>query len=157
MVRCRNQSKSYLSVFALLYFIAIDNRLVYDLLGGVMIIVCLWSAVCMFCLKWPTKYLTHPLHFAGNLFKCIFVNEFRMSILILQTFVPKGLLNNKSALVQVMSWRRTADKPLPEPMLTQFTDAYMYTRGRWDKNCSLCRSKHRHIERCIEHLRSKTS
>ena len=34
-------------------------------------------------------------------------------------------IDNKSALVQVMAWRRTGDKPLPEPILTQFIDAYM--------------------------------
>ena len=31
----------------------------------------------------------------------------------------------KWALVQVMARRRTGDKPLPEPTLIQFTDAYM--------------------------------
>ena len=31
----------------------------------------------------------------------------------------------KSALVQVMAWRRTGDKPLPKPMLTQLADTYM--------------------------------
>ena len=40
-------------------------------------------------------------------------------------FVPKDLIDNKAALVQVMAWRRTGDKLLPEPMLMQFTDAYM--------------------------------
>ena len=40
-------------------------------------------------------------------------------------FVPKGAINNKSALVQVVAWRWTGDKPLPEPELTQFTDAYL--------------------------------
>ena len=39
-------------------------------------------------------------------------------------FVGRGY-NNKPALVQVMAWRRSGDKPLPEPMLTQFTDVYM--------------------------------
>ena len=29
-------------------------------------------------------------------------------------------MDNKSVLVQVMAWRQTGDKPLPEPMLTQF-------------------------------------
>ena len=38
-------------------------------------------------------------------------------------FVPKGPFDNKSALVQVMAWRLSGDKPFPEPMLTQFTDA----------------------------------
>ena len=38
-------------------------------------------------------------------------------------FVSKGLIDNKSALVRVMAWRRTDDKPLSEPLLNQFTDA----------------------------------
>ena len=36
---------------------------------------------------------------------------------------------NKPALAQIMGWRRTGDKPLSEPMLTQFTDTYIGTRG----------------------------
>ena len=40
-------------------------------------------------------------------------------------FVPKGPIDNKSALVQVITCRQTGDKPFPEPMLTQFT--YIYT------------------------------
>ena len=40
-------------------------------------------------------------------------------------FVPYGPIDNRSALVQVMAWHRTGDKPLPEPMLTQFTDEYI--------------------------------
>ena len=63
---------------------------------------------------------------ADNIFKCIFLNEkVIISIKISLKFVPKGPIDNESALVQVMAWRRTGDKPLPEPMLTQFTDAYM--------------------------------
>ena len=55
-----------------------------------------------------------------------FHNEkFCILIQISLKFVPKGLIDNKSALVQAMAWRRTGDKPLPESMLTQFTDAYM--------------------------------
>ena len=33
--------------------------------------------------------------------------------------------SSKQALVHVMAWHRTGDKALSEPMLTQFTDAYM--------------------------------
>ena len=40
-------------------------------------------------------------------------------------FVTKGLIDNKAALGQVMAWCWTGDKPLPEVMLHQFTDAYM--------------------------------
>ena len=54
---------------------------------------------------------------------------FCISIQISPQFVPNGTIDNKSALVQVMAWSRTGDKPLPGPMLTQFTHAYM----RWDK------------------------
>ena len=70
-------------------------------------------------------------HFADNLFKLIFVNEnVRISIQISLKFVPKDPINSKSALVKVMAWRRTGDKPLPEPMLPQFIDAYIWHYGK---------------------------
>ena len=37
----------------------------------------------------------------------------------------KGPIDKKSALVQVMAWRRTGAKPIPKPMLTQLTEVYM--------------------------------
>ena len=40
-------------------------------------------------------------------------------------FVPNGPIGNKAALVQVMAWHLFGAKPLPEPMLIQFTDIYM--------------------------------
>ena len=43
--------------------------------------------------------------------------------------VPNDTINNTSALVSVMAKRRTGDKPLLEPMLTQVTDAYMRHYG----------------------------
>ena len=46
-------------------------------------------------------------------------------IFISLKFVLRSPIDNKPALVQVMAWRQTGDKPLPELMLTQFTDAYM--------------------------------
>ena len=63
---------------------------------------------------------------ADDIFKCIFMNEkFFILIQIPLKFVPKGPIDNDPALVQIMAWRRTGDKPLSETMLTQFTDAYM--------------------------------
>ena len=63
---------------------------------------------------------------ADDIFKCIFLNEnIRISIQISLKIIPKSLIDHKSALVQVMAWRRIGDKPLPEIMMTQFTDAYM--------------------------------
>ena len=54
--------------------------------------------------------------------KCIFLKE-NICTLIPMTpkFVPKGPIYSKPSLVQVMAcWR--GDKPLPEPMMTQFID-----------------------------------
>ena len=65
-------------------------------------------------------------HFTDHIFKCIFLNEnIRISIQILLKFVPKGPIDNKQALVEVMACRLFGTKPLPEPILTRFTDAYM--------------------------------
>ena len=35
----------------------------------------------------------------------------------MEKFVPKGSIDNKSAMVQVMTRHETGDKPLPEPSL----------------------------------------
>ena len=68
-------------------------------------------------------------HVADDIFKCIFMNEkFWIWIWFFLKFVPKGPIENKWALVQVMAWYQTGDKPLPEVILTQFTDAY---QGKW--------------------------
>ena len=48
-----------------------------------------------------------------------------ISIKISLKFVPKGPINNIPALVQIMAWRRTGDKPLSEAMMDKFPDAYM--------------------------------
>ena len=63
---------------------------------------------------------------ADNIFNCILLNDnYRNPIKISQKYVPRGPIGNKAALAQVMAWRRTGDKPLPGPMMTQFFDAYM--------------------------------
>ena len=63
---------------------------------------------------------------ADDNFKCIFLNEnYRIPIRISLKYVPMSPIDNKPALVQVMACRRTGDKPLPELMLTQFTDAFL--------------------------------
>ena len=56
--------------------------------------------------------------FTDDTFKCIFLNEnAQISIKISLKFVPKGPINNIPALVQIMAWRRSGDKPLSEPMM----------------------------------------
>ena len=63
---------------------------------------------------------------ADDIFNCIFLNENnRIPIQIPLKYIPRSPIDNKSALAQIMAWRRTGDKPLPEPTMTQFIDAYM--------------------------------
>ena len=63
---------------------------------------------------------------ADVIFNRIFLNEhIWISFKISLNFVPESPIANKPTLVQVMAWRRTGDKPLPETMSTQFVNAYM--------------------------------
>ena len=63
---------------------------------------------------------------ADDTFKCIFKNENgRILIQISLKYVPRSSIDSKQALVQVMAWYQIGDKPIPEPMMAQFTDAYM--------------------------------
>ena len=56
--------------------------------------------------------------FAEDTFKRTLLNEnVRISIKISLKFVPKGSINNNPALVDIMAWRRSGDKPLSEPMM----------------------------------------
>ena len=53
-----------------------------------------------------------------DVFKCIFLNENdKIPIQISLKLVPRSPFDNKPALVQV--------KSLPQPMMTQFIDAFM--------------------------------
>ena len=63
---------------------------------------------------------------ADDISKCTFLNENdKILTQISLKLDPRSPIDNKPALVQVMAWRRTGDKPLPEPMMTKFTDAQM--------------------------------
>ena len=60
----------------------------------------------------------NEIHFANDIFKRIFFNEnVWIPIKISLKFVPKGPINKIPALVQIMAWRRSGDKPLSEPMV----------------------------------------
>ena len=67
---------------------------------------------------------------ADDIFKCIFLNEnYIIPIQISLKCVPRSPIDIKPVLVQVMAWRQIGDKPLPEPMMVQFIDAYMRHYG----------------------------
>ena len=64
--------------------------------------------------------------FVDDIFRCIFVNEnCCILIRIAPNFVSNGPIDSKPALVQVMAWCRTGDKPSSEPMFNHFINAYM--------------------------------
>ena len=70
--------------------------------------------------------------FADDTFKRIFLNEnIRVSIEISLKFVPKGPINNIPALVQIMAWRRSGDKPLFESMMVSLLTHTCVTRPQW--------------------------
>ena len=72
--------------------------------------------------------------FADDTFKHIFLNEnVRILSKISLKFVPKGPINNNPALVQIMAWRRSGDKPLYEPMMVSLLTHICVTRPQWVK------------------------
>ena len=57
-------------------------------------------------------------HFADDIHKCIWLNEtVQISLKNSLNFVPKCLIANTAALVQIWAWRWTGDKALYEPMM----------------------------------------
>ena len=129
-----NKRQRFLSAIKLsshqwLIFGQLITRMKYSIFSSLKTIV-QWSPLSALCGQHRiNSYLAGKKMaaiLADDTLKCIFLNKndripFRISL----KFVPMSPVDNKPALVQVMAWRRTGDKPLPEPMITQFTDAYM--------------------------------
>ena len=71
-------------------------------------------------------------HFADDIFNCIFLNkDVWISINISLKFVPKGSINNISALVQIMAWHWPGYKPLSEPMVVRLWMHIYITLPPW--------------------------
>ena len=86
------------------------------------------------CLAWfnTLRPRQNGRHFADDIFKCIFLNENAGSLLkISLKFIPKVLINNIPALVQIMAWRRPGDKPLSEPMMVSLLTHICVTGPQW--------------------------
>ena len=80
-----------------------------------------FNYLCRFSMKsWFNSSTPGPngRHFADDRFRCIFVNK-KFCILMKRSlnFVPKYPIDNNPALVYIMAWRWTGDKPLFEPIL----------------------------------------
>ena len=73
-------------------------------------------------------------HFADDIFKWIFLNEnVCIAITISLKFVPQCPIKNIQALVQIMAWRRTGDKPFSGPMVVRLPTHICVTRPQWVK------------------------
>ena len=71
-------------------------------------------------------------HFADDIFKRIFFNEnVWISIKISLGFVPKGPINNIPALVQIIAWHCSDNKPLSEPMMVSLLTHKCVTQPQW--------------------------
>ena len=82
--------------------------------------------------RWGNPHLTHWSwdKKAGILLKT-FTKTFP-SMIFYQNFTEfvQGPINITSTLVWVMAWCQTGNKPLPEPMMTQFNEEY---KSHWVK------------------------
>ena len=61
----------------------------------------------------------------------VFLLKFHWSLFL------RGPINNISALVQVVAWRRSGDKPLSEPMMVGLPTHICVTRPQWVKMLAL--------------------
>ena len=66
-------------------------------------------------------------YFPDDCFKCISWIFIRTSL----KFVPECPINNEWALLRVLDWRRTGDKPLPEPCWPSSLTHICGARGNW--------------------------
>ena len=100
---------------------------------------------------WDKAYNTHlntlrprwnEQHFADDIFKRIFCNEnVWISIKISLKFVTKGPINDIPALVQMMAWRRSGNKPLSKPMMVSLPTHICATRSQWVNDLLYCKTK----------------
>ena len=74
-------------------------------------------------------------HFPDDILKWIFLNgNVWISIKISLKVVPEVPINNIPALVQIMAWRRSGDKPLSEPMMDSLLAHICVTQPQWVKH-----------------------
>ena len=101
--------------------------------------VSLLGHICVTRPRWVNtlRPRQHGRHFPDDIFKSVFLNDnVWILIKISLKFVPKGLINNIPALVQIMAWRRPGDKPLSETMMARLPTHICVTRPQWVKKAS---------------------
>ena len=68
-------------------------------------------------------------HFTDDIFKWNVWIPIKISL----KFVPQGPMNNIPALVRIMAWRRSGDKPLSEPVMVSLLTHICVTQPQWVK------------------------
>ena len=89
-------------------------------------------------------------HFTDAIFKRIFFNE---NVWIsIKISLNKGPVNNIAALVQIMAWRRSGDKPISESMMVSSPMHICVTRPQWVNSSSPGQNGHQFADdifKCI--------
>ena len=114
----------------------LDNETSYDMKQSKV-------QMYMYCITklYAIYFLTHwGRDKMAAIFQTTFSSVFSwMSIKISLKIVPKGPINNNPALVQIMAWRRSGDKPLSDPMMVSLLTHICVTRPQWvEPNLSRC-------------------
>ena len=101
-----------------------QNLLHYEKIPGLHSI---YTPHCAMWLFHSNSDLTHLfLDKMAAIFQTVFSDVFSwMKGLVSLWKIHWGLFDSITAFVYIMTWGRIGDKPLSEPMLTRFTDAYM--------------------------------
>ena len=95
------QQKMYAGIIVLSQCVRVSRRM--------------WTLNCRVNTLRPTQ---NGRYFPDDTFNCICFNEnIWISIKIWLTFVPEAPINNIPALVQMMAWHSSGDKPLSESMM----------------------------------------
>ena len=66
----------------------------------------------------------------SNVFHWMKMHEFWLRFISVE-FVPKGMIRNIPALVQIMAWHRPGDKPLSEAMMVRLPIDICVIRPQW--------------------------
>ena len=85
-----------------------------------------WHVVKMFSIScWFVTFNTWKYGWNSRYFADDFFLEWKLWYVVSKFHLSLFPWSHKSALVQVVAWRRTGDKPVPQPMMTNSTDAYI--------------------------------
>ena len=80
----------------------------------------------------PLRPRQNGRHFSDDILGAFsWMKMFEFRIKFHKKFLPKGPINNISALVQIMAWRRPGDKPLSKPMMVSLPTHTCVARPQW--------------------------